>query len=394
MKVDGAGVVPLPKTASERFVLRALAQASAAVICLPRDWLSLGTGADIALDRHEARPLLAALELLLQSDRQADAAAAAALAIVRRLERMDHALADPELSSLKVLRASSGAVPTLLSLGELYVATREARLFKDTPAARKRLNLLAVALPQVQAFILPDVVFKSLEDPGAGRSAPFQAVDLDPAAAGALVREATAFGPPAARADLLAEIFTTDEERRGALRALAAGDRRASEDGIRLVALAEIAPALDHFLARLLAQSAQEIPVPGAIVDKLDRARQRHLGIAEIAGQELGELLLRHAHELSGHGLDREVAEAILCAGIPVEALRRLPVLPRVDGGWAGADTLYRRTPDWPVPHALQTLVPMLSALEDPKAQQQAKALVPPWSPEAQIALCLGQPEP
>lgn len=394
VKVDGAGVVPLPKTASERFVLRALAQASEAVICLPRDWLSLGTGADIALDRHEARPLLAALELLLQSDRQADAAAAAALAIVRRLERMDHALADPELSSLKVLRASSGAVPTLLSLGELYVATREARLFKDTPAARKRLNLLAVALPRVQAFILPDVVFKSLEDPGAGRSAPFQAVDLDPAAAGALVREATAFGPPAARADLLAEIFTTDAERRGALRALAAGDRRASEDGIRLVALAEIAPALDHFLARLLAQSAQEIPVPGAIVDKLDRARQRHLGIAEIAGQEFGELLLRHAHELSGHGLDREVAEAILCAGIPVEALRRLPVLPRVDGGWASADTLYRRTPDWPVPHALQTLVPMLSALEDPKAQQQAKALVPPWSPEAQIALCLGQPEP
>lgn len=393
-KVDGAGVVPLPKTASERFVLRALAQASEAVICLPRDWLSLSTGADIALDRHEARPLLAALEPLLQSDRQADAAAAAALAIVRRLERMDHALADPELSSLKVLRASSGAVPTQLSLGELYVAAREARLFKDTPAARKRLNLLAAALPQVQAFILPDVVFKSLEDPGAGRAAPFQAVDLDPAAAGALVREATAFGPPAARADLLAEIFTTDAERRGALQALAAGDRRASEDGIRLVALAEIAPALDHFLARLLAQSAQEISVPGAIVDKLDRARQRHLGIAEIAGQELGELLLRHAHELSGHGLDREVAEAILCAGIPVEALRRLPILPRVDGGWASADTLYRRTPDWPVPHALQTLVPMLSALEDPKAQQQAKALVPPWSPEAQIALCLGQPEP
>lgn len=393
-KVDGAGVVPLPKTASERFVLRALSQVSEAVICLPRDWLPLGTGADIALDPREARPLLAALEPLLQSDRQADAAAAAALAIVRRLERIDHALADPALARLKALRALSGAGRSLLSLAELDTAARERRLFRDEPAARKRLNLLAAALPQVQAFILPDVVLKSLEDPDAARSAPFQAVDLDQAAACALVRKATAFGRPEARADLLAEIFTTDTESRGALRALAAGDRRAFEDGIRLVALAEIAPALDHFLSRLLAQSAQEIPVPGTIVDKLDRARQRQLGIAEIAGQELGELLFRHAHELAGHGLDREVAEAILCAGIPVEALRKLSVLPRVDGGWASADTLYRRTAEWPVPHALQTLVPMLSALDDPNAQQQAEALVLPWSPEAQIALCLGQPEP
>jgi hypothetical protein len=393
-KVEGAGVVPLPRTASERFVLRALAQASEAVICLPRDWLPEGAGADIALDPQAARPLLAALEPLLPSDRQADAAAAAALAIVRRLARMDHALADPALSSLKVLRAASGAGSRLLSLGELAVAAREARLFKDTPDARKRLTLLAAALPEAQAFILPDRVLESLEDPGAGRPSPFKAVDLHPAAAGALVGKANVFGPPAARGELLAEIFTTDAERRGALRALAAGDRRAFADDIRLVALARIAPALDRFLARLLAQSAQEISVPGAIVDKLDRARQRHLGIAEIAGPELGELLLRRAQELSGHGLDREVAEAILCAGIPAEPLRRLPVLPCVGGGWTSADTLHRRTADWPVPHALQTLVPMLGAFDNPQAQRQAEALVAPWSPEAQIALCLGQPEP
>lgn len=393
-KVDCAGVVPLPPVASERPVLRVLAQAPEAVICLPRDWLPQGSSAEIALDLHKARPILAALQPLLQSDRHSYAAVVAALTIVKQLEHIDHALADPELSSLKVLRASSGVVPTLLSLGELHIAARGRRLFKDTPAARRRLSLLAAALPQVQAFILPDVVLKSLEDPGAGRSAPFQAVDLDPAAACALVDEATAFGPPAARAGLLVEIFTTDAESRGALRALAAGERRARREDVRLVALRETAPALDHYLARLLAQSAQEIPVPGVIVDRLDRAKQRHLAVAELAGQELGELILGHADALSDLGLDREVAAAILCAGIPEEALRSLPVLPRVSGGWASAEALFRRTRDWPVPPALRTLVPMLGDLDNAQAQQKAEALVQPWSPGPQIKLCLDQQEP
>src|SRR5690606_6679332 len=62
--VDCADIIPLPPSASERYVLRALAQAQNAPLCLSRAWLPEGTDDSPTLDADKARPLIAALQPL------------------------------------------------------------------------------------------------------------------------------------------------------------------------------------------------------------------------------------------------------------------------------------------------------------------------------------------
>ena len=393
--VDCAGIVPLPPSASERYVLRALAQAQDAPPCLPRTWLP-EAAESLMLDADKARPLIAALQPLFSNEAQGEAAGAASLAIVRRLKNLETALSCPELCKLPVVRALDGSGSRLLSLAELDAAVRQGRLFRDTPTARKLLGLLAAALPGAKAFILPSAVADALHDVSRGPSAEptFRLANLDAGAACSLARKAEAFGPPQARAALLNNIFTEDADKRDALRALAAGDRRALDPSVKLEALHETAPALDALIARLIETSAQDALVPAEVIDKLDRGKARHLSIATIEGAELGDLLCRHAEELAERGLDRTTAEAILCAGIPEESLRKLPILPTTRGGWGTPDDLYQSNSDWPVPASMTALVPMLGDVMEQKAKRRAKALVHHWSPEAQIALCLCQPEP
>lgn len=394
--IDCANIVPLPPSASERYVLRALAQAQDAPPCLPRAWLPEAATDSPTLDADKARPLIAALQPLFANEAQAEAAGAASLAIMRRLKGLETALACPELCKLPVVRALDGSGSRLLNLAELDAAAREGRLFRDTPTARKLLGLLADALPGTKAFILPSAVADALHDVSRGPSAEptFRLANLDGGAACSLARKVEAFGPPQARAALLNNIFTEDADKRDALRALAAGDRRALDPSVKLEALRETAPALDALIARLIATSAQDALVPAEVIDKLDRGKARHLSIATIEGAELGDLLCRHAEELPERDLDRKTAEAILCAGIPEESLRKLPILPTMWGGWAQPDDLYQSNPDWPVPASMTALVPMLGDIVEQKAKKCAEALVHHWSPEAQIALCLGQPEP
>ncbi|GGY37654.1 sacsin N-terminal ATP-binding-like domain-containing protein [Parvularcula lutaonensis] len=389
------GVLPLPPGASERFVLRALASAKGAPICLPQEWLPDEVkGATIGA--HAVHSLIAALQPLLETDGQADSASAAALAILRRIESIEAALEHPELPALPVVKALDGIRTRRLSLAELYGASREQRLFRDHPQARRLLGVAANALPESETFLLPSAAASALLD--ANGSAPTNAVfrlhDLDARAVCALVRKAEALGPPQARANLLNAIFSNELESRDALLMLAAGDRRAHENRFRLNALGQSAPALDALIARLTANSEPVILVPSEVMDTLDRAKVRHLSIDTLEGAWLGDLLVRHADELATQGLDHAAVEAILCAGIPDEHLKQLPIFPTRQGGWARPDSVYRPNPDWAVARGMTAIVPLLGEFEEPRARERAEALVERWSPEAQIAVCLGQSEP
>lgn len=394
--VNCADIVPLPPSASERYVLRALAQAQNAPLCLPRAWLPEGTADSPTLDAANARPLIAALQPLFANEARGEAAGAASLAIVRRLKNLETALADPELRQLPVVRALYGSGSRLLSLAELDATAREGLLFRDTPPEKRVLGLLADALPGSNAFILPNAVAAALQDVSHSPSVrpTFRLASLDAGAVCSLARRAEAFGPPQARAALLNSIFTDDADKRDALRALAAGDRRALDPSVKLEALRETAPALDALISQLIATSAQDALVPSEVIDTLGRANSNKLSIATIEGAELGDLLYRHAEELPERGLDLKAAESILCAGIPEELLQKLPILPTTQGGWTSPNDLYQSNPDWPVPASMTAFVPMLGSAMEQKAKKRAKELVRHWSPEAQIAVCLSQPEP
>lgn len=300
--VDCADIVPLPPSASERYVLRALAQAQNAPLCLPQAWLPEGTADSPTLDAGKARPLIAALQPLFANEARGEAAGAASLAIVRRLKNLETALADPELRQRPVVRALNGSGSHLLSLAELDATAREGLLFRDTPPAKKLLGLLANALPGSNAFILPNAVAAALQDVSHSPSVrpTFRLANLDAGAVCSMARRAEAFGPPQARAALLNSIFTDDADKRDALRALAAGDRRALDPSVKLEALGETAPALDVLISQLIATSTQDALVPSEVIDTLGRANSNKLSIVTITGAELGDLLYRHAEELPG----------------------------------------------------------------------------------------------
>jgi hypothetical protein len=388
------GALPLPPSASERHVLRALACAERAPICLPRHWLPAEVEGP-TLDTDKAHALIAALKPLLERDRQVDAAGAAALAILRRIESLEAAVNHRELRALPVVRVLDGTGMRMLNLAELDAAARERRLFRDHPQARKLLRLVANALPRSAAFLLPNATAGALQDTSGdvATNAALTLHDLDPRAVCALVRKAEAFGLPPTRAALLNSIFCNDPESRDALRLLAAGDGRARDDRFKLIALRESAPALDALIERLTVKSGGNALVPADVMDTLDRAKLCHLSIAILEGAELGELLVRQTGELTPPGLDRAGAEAILCAGIPDELLKKLPIFPTKQGGWFRPENVYLPNPDWPVSDGLGAIVPVLARLEERKARDRAEALVARWSPEAQIAFCLDQPK-
>ena len=394
--IDCNSTIPLPPVASERFVLRALAAAGDAPPCLPQAWMPAATAANGELDTEDAFLLIAALQPLLGNDKQAEAAGAAALAVLRRLKSLQDALAHRELRDLPVVRALDGMGGRLLSLAELDAAARERRLFRYTTPAGQRLGLLAAALPDVSAHMLTSGVAKALDDASGGGSAEplFPLADLDAPAVCGLVRRAATFGPPQARADLLQDVFSNDAAQRGALRALAAGDPRATDDRVRLVALRQTAPALDALIARLIETSAQDALVPTEIMDHLGPGRASRLSISMLEGDELGALLARNAEHLHATGLDHDTAAAILCSGVPDDKLRELPILPLAGGGWERPSRAFRLNPSWPLPATMAGLVPIVAPLARPDARQKADALIRSYSPDAQISTCLDQPEP
>lgn len=384
--------IGLPKAAGERRdVLRALAGVKDALPCLRGEWLpESAVRRDLILD--EAAPLLAAIAPLLQNQQAADAAGAAALAILRLLgPQIAEAVRDPDLAVLRILRAGDGSgCPRLVTLAELVRASNEGRLFRDSPNVQRFLKALSEAVLDADALVLGGDAARQLEEIGA----PFAFAEARKDSFARVVARAIMFGTAPPRARLLGQAFNEATEARGALRALAAGDARAQSDGMRLFALSQRQTRLDGLALRLIAGSAQDLLVPAEIVDSLSRTQVSHLGIEILDGPALGRLLRAHMERLAEGACDDETLAALLESDVPDADLAVLPIFPATKGTWHEAGRIWCASRDWQVPAAMAEIVPLLRSPAKPLARERAEKLVHPWSPEAQIRASLNEDEP
>lgn len=383
--------IALPASAGERPVLAALASASGAPLCLRREWLAEGAARQ-ALSPAEAAPLLAALQPLLREERTADAAGAAAVALVKLLGRLlNEAASDPAYAELPVLRASDGSgVARLVTLPDLVSASREGRLFRDSPRVREIVGLMARAAPNLGTVILTVTTADLLAEVGA----PFAFAEARNEAFARLFGSAQEFGPADARARLLDRVYTDASDARPALRALAAGDVRAGHAAARLFTLPQAGGMLDGLALRLIEGSAGDFLVANAVAQELKPAMQGHLGVIAMDGDGLGQLLTAHADALASMNLlDAEIT-ALLVSEVPDADLRALPIFSATDGRRYPAGAVHREIASWNVPPALAGVVPILKSPSVQKAAARAEKLVAPWSPAAQISAALDQPEP
>jgi hypothetical protein len=383
--------IALPASAGERSVLAALASASDAPLCLRREWLE-----DVmphqALSPAKAAPLLAALQPLLREERTADAAGAAAVALVKLLgHRLNEAASSPAYADLPVLRASDGSgAARLVTLPDLVSASREGRLFSENPRVREIVGLMARATPNLGAVILTVTTADLLVDVGA----PFAFADNRNETFVRLIGSATEFGPADVRARLLDRIYTDASEARPALRALAAGEVRAGHASAQLFTLPQAGGGLDELALGLIEKSADHFLVQNEVAQELKPAMQRHLGVMAIDGDELGQLLVAHADELASMNLREAEIVALLVSDVPDADLRVLPIFSATDGLRYPAGSIYLETANWNVPPALANAVPILKPQSGKKAAARAEKLVVPWSPAAQVRVALDQPEP
>lgn len=384
-------VIALPAPAGERRVLAALASASVAPLCLRREWLAEGAARQ-ALSPAEAAPLLAALRTLLREDRTADAAGSAAVALVKLLgRRLNEAVGDPAYSELPVLRASDGSgVARLVTLPDLVSASREGRLFRDSPRVREIVGLMARATPNLGTVILTVTTADLLADV----DAPFVFADASNEAFARLIGRVQEFGPADARARLLDRIYTDVSDVRPELRALAAGNIGAGRAAVRLFILPQSGGVLDGLALRLIEGSPDDFLVTNAVAQELKPAMQGHLGIISMDGDGLGQLLTAHADALASMNLRDAEITALLVSDVPDGDLRALPIFSATDGRRYPASAVHRETATWPVPPALTDVVSILKPPSVPKAAARVDKLVAPWSPAAQIRAALDQPEP
>lgn len=383
-------VVGLPAPAGERPVLRALASAADAPLCVRAEWVG-EEARRRSLEVEEAAALLRTLAPLLRQETGSDPAAAAGLRILGLLgPQLAAAARQPDLASLPVLRAMDGTGRSrLLTFAELLDASRRGRLFRDEPKVQEILGALARAVPDAGAVALRGEAARMVAEIGQ----PFALARPDPTAWARVVEGASRFGPPDARAKLLQLIRTEEGSARPGLRALAAGDPAAASDRIELVALPAGREPLDRLLTALLEGDAARRLVPAEIVHRLDRAHTTALGIRTLDGPALGKLLRDRGDRLEPQLLDAATLAALYESDLPDADLRELPLFPAQDGSRRTVATIWRLA-EWPVPRELADRVPLLAPLSTPKARERAEHLVRPWSPSDQLRLALEQPEP
>jgi hypothetical protein len=383
--------IALPASAGERPVLAALASASGAPLCLRREWLAEGAARQ-ALSPAEAAPLLAALQPLLREERTADAAGAGAVALFKLLGcRLNEAANDPAYAELPVLRASDGSgAARLVTLPDLVSASREGRLFRDSPRVREIVGLMARATPNLGTVIMTVTTADLLVEVGA----PFAFAEARNEAFARLIGRAQEFGPADARARLLDRVYTDASDARPALRALAAGDVRARDAAARLFILPQAGGMLDGLALRLITGSVGDFLVANAVAQELKPTMQSHLGVIAMDGDGLGQLLTAHADALASMSLRDEEITALLVSDVPDADLRALPIFSATDGRRYPAGAVHREIANWNVPPALADVVPILKPPSGQKAAARAEKLVAPWSPVAQIRAALDQSEP
>jgi hypothetical protein len=263
--------IALPSSAGERrAILRALALAGNSPLCLRREWLAEG-GARQVLSPADAAPLLEALQPLFGEEGIADAAGTAAMALAKLLgHKLDEAARDPAFAQLNVLRASDGSAARLVTLPELVRASREGRLFRESPRVREIVGLMARATPNLGALIVSVVTAELLSEVGG----PSAFAEGKKEAFARLIESAQEFGPPEARVKLLERIHTESSDARSALRALAAGDTRAGSARAQLFTLPQAGGRLDDLALRLIEGADDAFLVPTVVARELKPAIQ------------------------------------------------------------------------------------------------------------------------
>ncbi|MEO1912060.1 MAG: hypothetical protein ABGX10_16740 [Paracoccus sp. (in: a-proteobacteria)] len=383
-------VIGLPKSAGRsRRILRSLAEAREGPLCLSEELLPDGAMRQ-SINTAEATAILHGIEPLLKRGGDHEAAGAAALCIVRLLGRQLAAfLDDPVCRRLHILRATNGSgVAILVSLSELVTASRERRLYRDSPQAQQLVKALYEAAPERGALIIRKAEADLLDDIGH----PFGFTDATRENVAKLIVTSDGFGSVEARARYLQSHFAEEPQARQAMRSMAAG--KICDDWTRLCALAEGMGPVADLAADLVAGESGSLLVDPEILSGLNGRERKLIEVTELRGAELGELLYRNIGKLRLPPLHDETALALLQSDVAEENLRNLPIFPSRDGHKLTASEIWRVERDFPVPPALAQHVPILRRLNHASSDARMERLVSAWTPASLIEVALRQPKP
>lgn len=383
-------VVGLPKSVGRsRSVLRGLATELDAPPCLWTELLPPGAERQ-NLNPAEAMALLKGIKPLLEGPNDHETAGAAALCIVKLLGRgLAALLDDARFRHLHILRATNGSgLAKLVSLSDLATASRDRRLFRDSPQSQQLVKSLYEAAPERGALIVRKAEADLLEEIGE----PFFFTDSTRENFAKLILRGDDFGSIEARARYLHSHFTEEPAALRAMRSVATGQK--CDDGVRLCALSENMGPLAALAEELIAGEHNSLLVSPEILYGLNKRQLQLIDVHEIKGAELGDLLCRNIGKLTSPMLLDEIALALLQSDVPDNLLCRLPIFPSTNGRKLIATEVWSVKHSSAVPVALAEQVPMLRRLGHGESDARMERLVRPWTLTVLIEIALGQPQP
>lgn len=385
-------VLPMPPSVMRSSQMRrTLASVEAAPLCIHQDWRPTSFGAR-TLSLIEAKVLLTALQPLLKDTATEDAAATAAIAILKAMgDNLAEAQSDPEFRTLHIVRVDKGlGFPRSASLDDLSKAASSGRLFAYNNENRKLVELLERAAPGAGAMMINYAeAAQLLTELGADLT-----YAKDPSYETArLAAEADASGPDEARLDLMHKLWSTESKYRPYLRALLAGRREARFDDRDLLWIEGGNGQLDTFARSLVGRDDKTILLNSTLMMRIDAVKQGQLGVRKFDGATLGEKFVANQRHIAATPISPELFSAFFTANIPDEDLELLPIF-ETNQGRVAAVHGFRQNPDLPFPDGID--VPILHAPFGNAAQEQFRRITSAriWSAEGQLAFLLGQPEP
>ncbi|GGO34469.1 hypothetical protein GCM10010991_25300 [Gemmobacter aquaticus] len=385
-------VLPMPPSVMRSSKMRrTLASVEAAPLCIHQDWRPTSLGAR-TLSLIEAKALLTALQPLLKDTATEDAAATAAIAILKAMGvNLAEAQADAEFRALHIVRVDKGlGFPRSASLDDLSKAASGGRLFAHNNENRKLVELLERAAPGAGAMMINYAeAAQLLTELGIGLT-----YAKDPSYETArLAAEADAFGPDEARLDLMHKLWSTESKYRPYLRALLAGRREARFDDRDLLWIEGGNVQLDTFARTLVGGDDKTILLSSTLLMRIDAEKQGLLGVRRFDGAVLGQKFVANQRYIAAAPISSELLSAFFTANIPDEDLERLPIF-ETNQGRVSAVQGYRHNPDLPFPDGID--VPILQAPFGNAAQEQFRRITSAriWSAERQLVFLLRQPEP
>lgn len=390
-------VISLPPSASDRFVLRALAAADRAPLAVRAAWVEDSEDSKVIeqLEPPSIENFFKSLGPLLNHESKGDAANAAAVRLLKlgssRLEQLSNSAA---FSKRPVLRLRDGkGDKRLVTLPEIMAASASGRLFRDNPKVKRLMKLLTEAVPSAEAYIMAGGAAELFADPGTV-SWPFSFAKGTPGAVCSLILEATEFGNAIHRAALLTEIFSKEDQHRSALRMLAAGRNAVGDQNVSLYMTADSFPGLDRILERLLSISDDKLMLGTEIADALNKDQQTILGIRRLDAAELGGILQKSVKFFPDLSLSEDEIFGLLTSRLEDDVLKELPIHLGKNGALSPASQLRKETQDWPVPVQLRDIAELAILSQNLAACKRQETLIADWGPLDQIRLCLEQPEP